>query len=114
MSTERIVTVIIGIVLTGAFGLLFAGIRAVIERAVHQMDDMVRSIKDSVDGIRKEFDDFRIEAARNYATQVQLDKTERENHGSHSKIHSRIDELAGVVKEVETIQKHCRHCRGEQ
>ena len=113
MTNERLVTIIIGSVVTGLVGLVFIAIRALVSRAVGQMDTWVKEIKESTDGVKREFNDFRIEAARNYATWNALEKSERENHGSHATIHGRLDKLSDDVIRVRTVQEHCKHCRGE-
>lgn len=113
MTHDQVITIAIGSVVAGVVGLGFVAVRSLVARAIQQMDTMVHEIKKAQEEISRDFQQFRLEAAHAYATQVALEKAERENHASHANIHGRIDELSGLVIAVKTVQDHCKHCQGK-
>lgn len=112
MTSERIITLIIGSVVTGLIGLGFIAVKAMLDRMVKQFDAWFQEMKLAQAEIRSDFNAFRLEAAQNYATQIQLEKAERENHSSHATIHARLDNLHADLVRIDTVQRHCKHCRG--
>jgi hypothetical protein len=105
--------VIVGAIVSGVVGLGFGMVGNLVKREMKRIDDAIEKLERSTEKISRELADYRLESARNYATQEHLAKVERENSASHGNIHGRIDSISEKVIRIQTVQENCRSCRGD-
>jgi hypothetical protein len=105
MSAEVIGVIVATGIISGVIALAFRAVASLVSRAVVQMDAAVKKAMESEERLLAAFNDFKLEAARYYATQQALENNESKNHDSHSKIHGRIDLIAERITRVEVSQE---------
>lgn len=113
MDTLQITMILVGAIVSGVVGLGFALVGNLVKREMSRIDVAIEKLEKATEKISKELSDYRLESARNYATQEHLAKVERENSASHGNIHGRIDGITEKVIRIQTVQENCKACRGD-